>query len=99
MGTTTSASVEERLGRLEKENRRLKIAGIAMLAGFVLILTAGAAFNQIPDEIVTRRLVVVGPQNDRRIILNVNPGGVTAGIDVYQPNNLGRVVGIGMTEK
>src|SRR4051794_20292275 len=99
MSTTASASVEERLSRLEKENRRLKVGGIAMLAGFVVIVIGGAAFNQIPDEIVARRFVVVGPQNQPRIVLKVNPGGVTGGIDIMEPQRGIRIVGIGMTDQ
>jgi hypothetical protein len=91
-------AVENRIVRLERANRRLRLANIALLVGFVGMLAAGASFNQIANEIVTRKLVVVGPHDDPRITLGVNDDG-GAGISLTRADNKGQVVLIGSSPK
>jgi hypothetical protein len=69
-----------------------------MLVGFVGMFAAGAAFTQVSDQIVTRKLVVVGPNDDPRVTLFVdNDGG--AGMSVSRANNRGQAVQIGSNPK
>jgi hypothetical protein len=91
-------AVENRLSRLERENRRLKLAGVAMLVGFVGMFAGGAAFNQIPDQIVARRVVVVGPNNDPRVTLFVNDDG-GAGMSLSRADNRGQAALVGSNPK
>lgn len=91
METVQTVSVDQRLSRLEKENRRLRLLGLASIAGLVVVVLLGAAQNQIPDEIVTRRLVVVGPHNDPRAVFESFPTGA-ASLSIFKPDNGGRVV-------
>lgn len=90
--------VENRLNQLERTNRRLKLINVALLVGFVGLFAAGASFNQVPPEIVTRKLVVVGPHNDPRVTLFVNDDG-GAGMSLTRADNKGQVVLIGSNPK
>lgn len=87
-------TIDDRLNRLERENRRLKLAGMAMFVGVLGIFGAGAAMAPIHDEILTRRLVILGPNNDPRVILFVNQDG-GAGVTVTRANNAGEAARIG----
>ena len=46
-----TATIEERLARLERENRRLKLAGAALLMGFVGIIAGGPGSIRSPIKL------------------------------------------------
>jgi hypothetical protein len=97
MRTNSADSVEVRLDRLEKENQRLKLAGLGLAIGLVGIFAGGAAFQDIPAEFTARKLVIVGPDNDPRVVLDVfNDGG--AGVSILRPDNGGRAVALGFNK-
>lgn len=87
-------AVEDRLNRLERDNRRLRLANIAMLVGFVGVLAGGAAFSETQGTIVARELVIVGPDDDPRIRLRVEQDG-GAFMSLSRADDRGRVVLIG----
>jgi hypothetical protein len=51
-------SVEDRIDRLERENRRLKLAGGGVAAAALIVVLAGAAATQQPDIIEVRGLIL-----------------------------------------
>jgi hypothetical protein len=51
-------SVEERIDRLERENRRLKLAGGGLVAAALIVVLAGAATTQQPDTIEVKGLIL-----------------------------------------
>lgn len=91
MAAPKPMTVEDRLARLEKENRRLKLAGIA----FIVLFVAGAANDKIPNEISARKFTVVTPDNDVRITLGFNDKDGSAGLLVSQPKKGGPAARLG----
>ena len=73
-------------------------APVAIAVGLVGVFAGGAAYTQIPDQLVTRKLVVVGPHNDPRVTLFVNPD-VGAGMDLTRADDKGVVALIGSDPK
>jgi hypothetical protein len=92
MKESKPTTVEDRLLRLEKENRRLKFAGLAVIA----VLGAGAAQNQIPNELSARKLSVMGPDNDVRVSLTCDDKNGAAGLVISRPKNRGPAARIGV---
>jgi hypothetical protein len=71
-----------RLDRSERAHRRLRRIGLAATVILISTFLAGAAL--IGDQVT--RLVVVGPNNDPRINLEVNPATGSAGIEILGTN-------------
>lgn len=84
-------TVEDRLARLERENRRLKLAAVAL----IVVFAAGAAEEKIPNEISARKFTVVTPDNDVRITLGFNEKDGSAGLLVSQPKKGGPAARVG----
>ena len=51
-------SLEDRIGRLERENRRLKLAGGGLAAAALIVVLAGAATTQQPDVIEVKGVIL-----------------------------------------
>jgi len=52
-------TIDQRIARLERENRRLKIGGLVLLLGFASVFLAGFAPRPPANEFRARRFVVV----------------------------------------
>ncbi|MFZ5861907.1 MAG: hypothetical protein ACOYXR_03545 [Nitrospirota bacterium] len=78
-----SRRMTERLERLERDARRFKILSVIALSGVVGVMALGAARPSAPpDEIRTRRLVVVDDHDAPRATLGLTRHGV-AGLRLY----------------
>src|SRR3954469_4647227 len=74
--------VTRRLDRSERDNRRMRRVGAGVLIAAALLIAGGAAqlANRVP------RLDVVGPNNDVRVSISVNPENGSAGLEVFGLN-------------
>jgi hypothetical protein len=68
-----------RLDQSERGNRRMRLAAAGVLIAAVLLIAAGAA--QLSSRVA--RLDVVGPNNDVRVSISVNPDNGSAGMEVF----------------
>jgi hypothetical protein len=68
-----------RLGESERGNQRMRLAGAGVLIAAVLLIAGGAA--QLSTRVA--RLEVVGPNNDVRVAISVNPDNGSAGLEVF----------------
>ena len=83
MDDATLHAVEQRLDRLERANRRWKVAvalAVGALGGVVALGAAGPA--QVPDELRAKRLVVVDQNNKPRAVLGPSSYG-SSGLHLY----------------
>ena len=89
--------LEERVGRLERENRRLKAAGgvVLLLLGSVFLL--GQASPDVVDEIKARRISIYDENGKLRAAL------ASEGMGIYDENQKERVslnsVGLGISDE
>jgi len=65
----TAKSIEERLARLESQNRRLKSLFAVICACFGLCLVAAAPQAPVVNEVRARRVVVVDGEGTERVVL------------------------------
>jgi hypothetical protein len=83
----STSDILSRIDRLERSNRRLRVAMVAILAAAGLGL-AGFAANEpgqsVQREIQTQRLVVVGADQQPRVMLQGNTDGAT--VCLYGPD-------------
>jgi hypothetical protein len=79
-----------RLDNSERAHRRVRKAGAGVLIATVLLLAGGAA--QLANRVA--RLDVVGPNNDVRASISVNPDNGSAGLEVFGMNGR-RVIFLG----
>ncbi len=77
--------MEERLSRLERENRRLKRAGAVVLGVIAALLLMGHVVGEKVVE--AERFVLLGPNGEPRAVLAVAKGG--SGLYLY--DNTGRL--------
>ncbi|MEE8153218.1 MAG: hypothetical protein V3T76_09355 [candidate division NC10 bacterium] len=77
--------MEERLNRLERENRRLKRAGGVILGVIAVLLLMGHVVGEKVVE--AERFVLVGPSGEPRAVLAVTEGG--SGLYLY--DNTGKL--------
>src|SRR3954466_1328222 len=70
-----------RLDQSERGNRRMRLAGAGagVLAAAILLIAGGAA--QVSNRVA--RLDVVGPNNDVRVSISVNPETGSTGMEVF----------------
>lgn len=66
------AEINQRLNRLEKENRVLRTAGLVCLLLVAVVLLVGAAQSEEPKELTVRKLVVVDDDGKDRIVLSTH---------------------------
>lgn len=85
--------VTRRLEESERAHRRLRRSGAGALIASVVLIAGGAAqlVGRVP------RLDVVGPNNDVRASISVNPENGSAGLEVFGMNGR-RVVFLGTSE-
>ncbi len=70
MNNQATDTLVDRVERLEQQNRRLKLGGVACLAVVGTVLLMGqAAAPKVSDEIRTRQLVVVDETGETRAVL------------------------------
>ena len=62
-------TLTQRLDRLERQNRRLKRAMALACVGVLGVVLVGAAAPRVPDEVRTKKLVVVDDKGRPRIVL------------------------------
>jgi hypothetical protein len=79
-----------RLDKSERGNHRMRLAGSGVLIAAVLLIAGGAA--QLSNRVA--RLEVVGPNNDVRVAISVNPDNGSAGMEVFGTNGR-RVIFLG----
>ncbi|MCK5603498.1 hypothetical protein KAR91_16555 [Candidatus Pacearchaeota archaeon] len=90
---TESENITQRLGRLERQNRYMKLAGlaIALLVG-VSMLTGAAKKPEIADEIRAKMIVVVDATGKPRIVMAVKSGKIGfSGISLYDSKGNARL--------
>lgn len=72
-------SANERLARLERENRRMRIAGALILIAFVGIFLLGQATEpKVPGRVSTRQLDIVDKDGNVRISIGSDDAGYAA---------------------
>lgn len=77
-------NVNERLARLERENRRMKMAGVLMLALFAGVFLLGQAPRHSSSDIVTaRQFTMVDEDGKLRATLGMSESGVAGGLWLY----------------
>ena len=69
---TESENIMQRLGKLERQNRYMKlaVASIALLLGVSMLVEPGGMLGMVPHEIKADRIVVVDPDGNERIVLD-----------------------------
>ena len=72
--TSKSATLEQRIERVERENRRLKIAALTALLGLGGAFSLGAAANP-PQKLEAETIVLRDAQGKSRIVLGVDEEG------------------------
>ena len=82
-------ALAERVERLERQNRTFKRLGVGVIAALAVLGVGGAALQADAtfSTITARRLVIVGPDNDRRIELNIAENGAAA-LRVFSRNGV-----------
>ncbi len=63
-------TIEQRLSRLERQNRRLKFGGMFLLLGIGAVFLMGQA-KGVPEEIKARKFTLVDEAGDTRAILGI----------------------------
>ena len=88
-------ALAERVESLERENRTLKRLGVGVIAALTVLGVGGAALQADAtfSTITARKLVIVGPDNDRRIELDILQNGAAA-LRVFSRNGV-QVVDMG----
>ena len=75
MKETSLQEIAERLDKVEKQNRYMKLAGVALLSVVVLSLLAGAAKKpEVAKEIRAERIVMVDSASRERIVMEEAEG-------------------------
>jgi hypothetical protein len=87
-------NVEERLTRLERENRRLKIAGMLILLAAASVLMMGQV--RPPSEVVAQRFTLVNGDGVRIAELMSNDDGLPY-LGLYVPGQRFAVVSMGVS--
>jgi hypothetical protein len=87
-------SVEERLARLERENRRLKVVGMLVMMIAAAVFLTGQ--SQPPSEIVAQRFTLVNGDGARIGELRANDGGLPY-FALYEPGQTSSVISMGLT--
>jgi len=78
MDEQANGGLTARLERLERENRRLKVGGVAVVSVVgALFLMGQAVVPNISDEVRTRTLVIVDDEGRKRAVLSSDKDGVT----------------------
>ena len=72
--TSKSATLEQRIERVERENRRLKIAALTALLGLGGAFSLGAAASP-PQKLEAETIVLRDAQGKSRIVLGVDEEG------------------------
>ena len=68
-------NVEDRIDRLERENRRLKLGGGGLAAAVLIVVLAGAATTQQPDTIEVKGLILKNDEGKKVAELNSDDRG------------------------
>ncbi len=79
MNEPTMETLARRLDRVERENRRLKKAGVAILAGIAALVLMGYVVGEKVVE--AERFVLIDSSGDTRAVLAVAEGG--SGLYLY----------------
>lgn len=82
-GTLTLSAVAGRLERLEKQNRRLKYAGAAILLLISAVLLMGQV-APVPEGIAAREFIVLDAYGTPRAILTATESG--GGLSLHDPD-------------
>ncbi len=85
MNEPVTGSVSERITRLERENRRLKRTGAAVLVGLAALAVMGQARPNVARLIETERVVVRDLSGRTRAALGLAPDG-SAGLALADAN-------------
>lgn len=89
--TAELQNILERLSRVERQNRRLKLSGFVFVAGLMTVFIMGQASTpKVPDVIEAREFVLRGQNGARRALLAVASDG-SAGIHIYDSDEKRRV--------
>jgi hypothetical protein len=82
-----------RLDKSERGNRRMRLAGAGVFIATILLFAGGAAL--LGDRVA--RLDVVGPNNDIRASISVDPNSGSAGLEILGLNGR-RVIFLGTSQ-
>ena len=83
MDDATLHAVEQRLDRLERANRRWKVAVALAVGALGGVVALGAAEpDLIPDELRVKRLIIVDQNNKPRAVLGPSSYG-SSGLHLY----------------
>ena len=78
MNEPTLGDMAQRMDRLERHNRRLKLAGLLMLMGVTAVIVMGQAGSTKPRILVAEAFVLQDQSGKERGRLHTNPDGMAA---------------------
>lgn len=79
MNEVNTTALSERVKRLERQNKLIKLTGIAVILGMAFMLLVGAK-EKVPKEIVAESFRVVDTQGRIRAVLFVDQEGPALGL-------------------